>query len=515
MARLSHIAAANAVGGLLAPAPDNRAMNVVEPFQRMARQQPDRPAFSHRGRQTSYRDLLVVAGGLARGFLDDGVKPGDIVTIVCNPALRLASTLALGWIGAVPVAATGMPRQHFGEFAKQLGISRIYAPADFLPGGEQFDTRRIEPLVQAAPTAEPPPLWDGSPDALWLVAISSGTTGRAKGIACSYTSLLNVHLLRTVYPCGPGDVVVIAMNAHMSFAIHNWLRCLYSGACVVLAEDVEHDDLLALVQSDQPTHCIVTPSVANALAAACAKPDTPSPAPGKRLHTLSVGGGRVSVGVREALGRHLCSNVIAHYGAAEAQLVAILDPALAQARPDCSGRVLPWIEVQAVGEDGGVLQPGTVGRLRMRSPAMATGYVGHEDVHAFRDGWFFSSDVGSVEPDGIISIRGRADDVINYAGRKFDPEMMEEAIMKDRAITECAVIDVPGDMQSELVAVIVNPGGTADITALLERCHKALGLAPRRVIRTDKLPRNNNGKIIRGVLRRALRQQKPADANAS
>jgi acyl-coenzyme A synthetase/AMP-(fatty) acid ligase len=490
-------------------------MNVVEPFQRMARQQPGAPALLAAGKTTTYGELLAFAGGLANAFVADGVQPGHRIAVLGSPAIRVAGILALGWIGAVSVGITGMADDDLADLVGALELDTVYAPRDLDLRSGKVRAARIEPLLETLGSATPPPLHECAPADLWHITISSGTTGRPKGIACPYSSLVNVHLLRTLYPSGPGDAVVMVMNAAMSFSIHNWLRCLYSGACAVLAENMPVPELFKFLQSGQATHCMMTPVVANSLAQACVAAGAPQPATANRLHTISMGGGRVSSGVRALLRKHFCPNLLAHYGAAEAQVVAVLDPVLAESRPGCSGRLLPWIEAHAVGADGAVLPPGEVGRLRFRSPALASGYVGHTDTEAFRDGWFLSQDGGAVAADGVVFLRGRANDVINFAGRKFDPAILEEAILADQNILDCAVVDVPGALGPELVAVIVDPTEAADLKALVERGRKAMpGLTLRTVLRTQSLPRNPNGKIMRGAVRHAVKNApKAGDAS--
>jgi acyl-coenzyme A synthetase/AMP-(fatty) acid ligase len=106
---------------------------------------------------------------------------------------------------------------------------------------------------------------------------------------------------------------------------------------------------------------------------------------------------------------------------------------------------------------------------------------------------------------GLLFVLGRTDDVINLAGRKLDPEMMEEAILSDHAILECAVVDVPGATGQELAVVIVTPAGGIDRASLVARCAKAVpGVTLRHVVRAPRLPRNQNGKIVRDAVRRAV-----------
>src|SRR5205085_476087 len=103
-------------------------------------------------------------------------------------------------------------------------------------------------------------------------------------------------------------------------------------------------------------------------------------------------------------------------------LIAVADAALQQSRPRSAGRVVPWMELQAVDKDDAPLPPGKLGRLRMRSMTMAQGYLGQEGDEpgvGFRDGWFYSGDRGRVHASGLVYLGGRANDVINLSGAKI------------------------------------------------------------------------------------------------
>jgi acyl-coenzyme A synthetase/AMP-(fatty) acid ligase len=489
-------------------------MNIVEPFVRQALARPQLEAIKTGKRTLTYGELLAAVQAFVVRFTEAGVVPGDRVAVLAGPVSQVSATLALAWVGAVSVEIGTDPSKRAGEVVR-LGVNFVFhgSGATALSASDMAHPGfkgvcALPRTIQSA--AAVPPVAAVLPAQPWRIASSSGTTGLTKGIVYSHEgSLVNLNLLRTVYPVGEGDRVLIAMASNMAFAVHNWLRCLTVGACAHLSLELKPDDVLARIHAEGIHHALVGPGTAWGIAELASAPGSAFGAPPAALRALSVGGARVSLQVQALLRKHVCPEVFVHYGATETHLVAILDTRTHARFPRSSGRLLPWVEAQAVDEEGRPVDAGTVGRLRIRSPFIALGYVGETeeaDRHAFRDGWFYTSDVGSVSRDGIVRVRGRSNDVMNVGGQKVDPSVLEEAIQEDEAITDCAVVDLEDAMGRAVVAaLIVSSAESIDTEALIQRCAKiGANMVPRIVLRAAKLPRNEAGKVLRDRVRLAI-----------
>ena len=495
-------------------------MNIVIPFVRQAIAERDRIALEVDARTVTYGALLLKVKQLAVRFTAAGVCRGDTVAIVAGPVGSVAGTLALAWIGAVSVEVQG-DREQVEGLVRRLRVNFLFHAG---PGGYELDHEKFKgaaALWPDTPVEAPvpvPAVVAVEPGETWRIALSSGTTGHPKGILYSHErSLVNVNLLRTVYPIVAGDRVYIGMSPKMAFAVHNWLRCLTVGACAVMAESPTLNGVLQTFHERRITHALVVPGTAAGIAQLAAGKGGGHGKPPATLRALSIGGAKVSAQVQDLLRRHVCPNVFVHYGTTETHLVAVLDAATRERRPQSAGRLLPWVEVEAVDEEDRPLPAGTSGRLRLRSPALALGYVGATDaadLRAFRDGWFYSSDRGQVSAGGIVTVQGRDNDVLNLGGTKVDPGALENAIQEDPAIIECAVVDVPGAMGQPVLAVlVVSAVPEIDLGGLRRRCRKlSPNCVPRIILRTEKLPRNEAGKIVRAAVRRAVRASPEAQA---
>ena len=172
------------------------------------------------------------------------------------------------------------------------------------------------------------------------------------------------------------------------------------------------------------------------------------------------------------------------------------------------GRVVDGFEVKACDEDGVEVATNEVGRMWVRGDSLALGYW--EDIdqtaEAFRGEWFVGGDLISIDRDGYVTHRGRADDAIKVKGKWLSPQEVESCLLEHGAVKECAVVALEDD-DGLLKPVAFVVAGTPISEAELKR-HVLDRLEPykhpRRVIFVDELPQTHLGKVDRGALKRLL-----------
>ena len=136
-----------------------------------------------------------------------------------------------------------------------------------------------------------------------------------------------------------------------------------------------------------------------------------------------------------------------------------------------------------------------------------------ETAEALRDGWLYTGDIGELDRDGYLTIRGRKKEMVIVGGYNVYPREVEEALCTHPSVREAAVVGVPDAYRGEaLVATVVLAGGdptTGD--ALLE--HLAARLVryklPRDIHLMAELPKTSIGKVDKARLRdEVLRAQR-------
>jgi acyl-CoA synthetase (AMP-forming)/AMP-acid ligase II len=149
------------------------------------------------------------------------------------------------------------------------------------------------------------------------------------------------------------------------------------------------------------------------------------------------------------------------------------------------------------------------GELQVRTPALAAGYAGGDDLsdRLTDDGWFRTGDVGHQDDDRFVWIDGRLSDVVNRGGLKVFPAEVEEVLRLSPDVTDVAVVGAPDDRLGEVPCAFVVGTATPEALEALCREHLAPYKVPARFVTVSALPRNEVGKVLTPELLAAARRQ--------
>ncbi|HXZ44863.1 MAG TPA: AMP-binding protein, partial [archaeon] len=238
---------------------------------------------------------------------------------------------------------------------------------------------------------------------------------------------------------------------------------------------------------------------------------------GGHLRILCSGGARLDpVIARDFLA--LGFTMIEGYGLTETAPVVCFNP-LNRMRPGSVGVPLPRVEVQIVNPDAE-----GVGEIAIRGPNVMRGYYQNPaaTTEVIRDGWFFSGDLGYLDPDRYLTITGRAKEVIVLSsGKNIYPEEVEEQYLKSPYIKEICLVpqtaDRGGAAVEGLLALVLpdleyfRTQGMTNIFETIRWDMENVGkdLPPFKrptglVIVREGFPRTRLGKIQRHLVRQRL-----------
>jgi 2-aminobenzoate-CoA ligase len=175
------------------------------------------------------------------------------------------------------------------------------------------------------------------------------------------------------------------------------------------------------------------------------------------------------------------------------------------ARPGATGRVVPGFRAAVLDMHGRPVPDGTPGLLAVKGPTGCRYLDDDRQADYVRHGWNMTGDTFVRDAEGYFHYRARSDDMIVSAGYNIAGPEVEEVLLRHPDVAECAVVAAPDPDRGSIVAayVVLRAGARPDAAGLQDfvKANAAPYKYPRRVEFIDALPRNNNGKLQRFMLR--------------
>jgi acyl-coenzyme A synthetase/AMP-(fatty) acid ligase len=199
----------------------------------------------------------------------------------------------------------------------------------------------------------------------------------------------------------------------------------------------------------------------------------------------------------------ICSNLVSVYGSTEAGVVATAPTSVVAVTEGAVGNPLPGVVVEAVGPNDEALPAGQQGLLRIRTEHAASEYHGSTSASAFRNGWFYPGDIGTVMPDGLLVVGGRDTAILNLGGEKINPERIEQVLASCPGVVEAGVFGAVNALGVEEVHAAIVANDAFNELAVRNHCARSLPAEclPVRFFQLGVLPRTSMGKLDRGRLR--------------
>ena len=330
------------------------------------------------------------------------------------------------------------------------------------------------------------------PDDVALLAFTSGTTGRPKGVPLTHANLLaGAEALRRAWAWSPADCLLLSLPLfHMhglGVGIHG---TLLAGASAVLFERFEPDAIVRAAGRRDATMFFGVPTMYSRLV------DTPGVERLGRLRLCVSGSAPLSAELHRRIHEVTGQVVLERYGMTETVMLTS-NPLDGARRPGTVGVPLPAVDVRLDAETNGI---------EVRGPNVFGGYLDQPEANASAftpDGWFRTGDIGRLD-DGYLRIVGRAKDLIITGGYNVYPAEIEEVLRGHPGVVDAAVVGEPSEEWGEVIVahLEVVAGAEPDLDAVARRCVERLASykRPRHFHLTTALPRNALGKVQRDRL---------------
>lgn len=485
----------------------------------------------------TYADVHDEARRLVTVLRDAGIAPGSTVAFQLpnwREAVVAFYGLAMGGYVLVPIVHIYGPKEVRFILAQSRAVAYISADrfghVDYLDIVDGAPAGSLPELALHLVVGETPPSdaatrigWDavdaalpseevpgGDPDAVCVLAYTSGTTADPKGVVHTHRSLLAevTHIRDMVAAAHPN-----LMGSPVTHA---------TGMLGAVLAPMELGEPIHLVDRWDPGHALeivleadigAGTGAAVFLASVLDHPDF-SAEHAARIHRVGLGGAPVptALGERaEALG----ITIIRAYGSTEHPSVTgglFEDPPAKRHATD--GRPRVGVEIRLRDEDGDEVPVGVPGEIWSRGPDLALGYTDPElTARAFTaDGWYRTGDMGVLDDEGFLTITDRLNDMIIRGGENISAAEVEEAIATMPGVLEVAVVAAPDARLGEHACAIVRTAPDAEVdlatvTGHLERVGIARQKWPEELRVVADFPRTASGKIRKVDLRQQLREE--------
>jgi acyl-CoA synthetase (AMP-forming)/AMP-acid ligase II len=493
---------------------------------------PDERAIVSGGPPVTYEALHQTAASLATALRDRGVQRGDRVALMeRNTPAFLTWTFACAGAGAVLVPlnhrlAAAELREVLADATPKLVLAHedfrpvldaalegLDAPPDaaWLGTGAGSSPMGLGLAELPGPAFLPAPC---EPDDVCHLYYTSGTTGRPKGVPLTHRNVVEHALAATSELDLAGDDVWghIAPMFHLADAWASLAITAVAGQHAFLPE-FEAEAALAMMAARGVTVSNLVPVMLQRMLAAA--PGCGFTGGSLRL-VLSGGAPIAPAAVREVLETFGCEYVQT-YGLTETSpylTLSVLEPKHRElseeaqlARRARTGRPFETVELRVVDDDGRPVprDDRSVGEIIARGSTVTPGYWNRpeETAQAFRDGWFHTGDLATIDKEGWLNIVDRKKDMILSGGENVYSTEVENALYEHPAVLECAAYGVPSAKWGEEVraAVVLSADATAE--ALKEHCraHLAGYKVPKQIELLSELPKTGSGKISKQRLR--------------
>ena len=509
---------------------------------------PEREAIVYEDWRLTYGDLERYIHQTAHYLRHLGVRKGSRVAILSrNCPEWIIAEFALYQLGAIVVKINW--RLTPPEQARMLArnqVSVAFLKAEKPEWGAELERLcadsvrliRLEPVDGRSALCA---LVSGEPDTSPDVPVSrddvacrlhtSGTTGEPKCVVYTHGGMLReiVSMLQ-VYPYPDGQRYQFIAQLFHSAAIGAHLS-LATGGTMVLKDHFALEDYMHTLVSERIESISVVPTVLKWILDETDNGDYDL----SHLKTVNYSTCPIPKALLQRAIEKLHCSFYQSYGMTEmASTVTALLPEdhliLGGRYLTSVGRALPGAAVRIVRPDGSLCDAGEEGEICVRGQGMMLGYyqMPEKTADVIRDGWYFTHDVGYLDEDGYLYLRGRKDSLIISGGENIYPEEVIDVLLKMPEIAEAAVYGMPDPKWGEHVkaSIVCKPGRSLTVEQVQTFCRANMPSfrMPREVEFLPELPKNATGKVLIQALKKPTEHAKitahwrvpvcPADGDA-
>ena len=495
---------------------------------------PEQTAIVYDKLRISYAELYAKIAGLSKGLSERGIGQGDRLALI----LPNCPEFVFSFFAIAKLKAIAVPLNHLfkaeeisyyvsdsnvkaivtdakrAKMCREI-IAEIGQPIELIVVDDEQAATYFYDLIKPVESSKDERSTAFTGEVIYQY--SSGSTGRPKRVGRTQENLYHEvsNFTQTARVTSSDRILCLVPLYHAHGLGNCLLAALGNGATLVILEQVwqkgmpveipfvfRRTRVLELIQQEQITILPAVPYIFNTLA------ETP-PETQADLSTLRLcfsAGNFLSKDIFDKFRDRFGVPVRQLYGCTEAGSVSINLDEQPEKTWNSVGVPMKNVEIKIIDDEGKELPNGTSGEVAIASSALTTGYHNLPELNqqAFRDGKFFTGDLGMIDEEGRLYITGRKKILIDTGGRKVDPIEIEDVLVSHSKVKEAVVVGVKGPFAGEIVKAVIVLKNSQDCPEqeITSYCKERLAefKVPKIIEFRDEIPKSPLGKILRKAL---------------
>ena len=400
----------------------------------------------HHGVRRHDRVVLLVAEGplLATTLL--GAMSAAVATPLSSTLTISELRIALRGLGAVAAIVLAPVAPGTMECLVHNQLSVFELDMNGTVQAQEFDAGSIRRAERASPPR---------PEDIAVILQTSGTTGTPKWVPRTHGVLLtDGRRHRDRFGVDRSDRALSVAPMTWSLGQTTLIHAIAAGASLICPPSSDLARLWEITRSERPTWMFPSAGFATLLTQFLREHAPCSDA--SSLRFVRVTSGPLALEVHDDLAKQLGAPIFISYSSSEAGGIAMALPPPAVHKPGSAGQ--PVQDVRIVDAAGASLDAGTVGEIVVRGPQVFAGYLDDSAANAgsfFPGGWLRTGDLGYLDADGFLFVKGRVNELINRGGEKIAPLEVDRVLLAHPAVSAAATFAIPDELLGEDIAAAV------------------------------------------------------------
>jgi acyl-CoA synthetase (AMP-forming)/AMP-acid ligase II len=453
-----------------------------------------------------------LASSLAARLAEAGFGSGDRALIWFENSIDyITAYLAVLQLGGIVTAlhAKSLPTEVSRAIHQVAAKALMTAPATWRASGRHFENAGLSFVVTSQETFKLAGSTSAreAPDGLAQIVFTSGTTGQSKGVMLTHANLIaNTQAILASLPITHADSIVAVLPFVFVYGNSVMLTHLFAGGKLIIQNNLAYPNLIIdrMAEEDSTGFSGVASNYAFLLRHSAFNAGH---LPSLRYFT-SAGGTMPSELLHRVQEAFAGTEFYVMYGQTEATARLTVLPAKDLiSKYGSAGLPVPGVSIRIVKEDGSLARPDEIGEITVAGDNVMKGYWGDPEASSrvLRNGHLYTGDLGYLDEEGYLFIRGRKSEMIKSGAFRISPNEIEEILFQHPDVHEAAVVGIDDPMLGEAIVGLVVPkqGMTPSSRDILAHAARKLPpfKRPKAVFLVKELPKSANGKILRQPVR--------------